>query len=319
MNRFLQPIFLFLLLLIGGCSKREAFKTKTYMVMGTVLNVTLPESTSYLSDSVYEIFRTIDSLMNPIKETSDIFKINISKGFVKVHPYTADCIAKALEVAEMTDGAFDITVGSIVHLWHFDEQGKYIFPPLDSIEKYKGYVDYRKVKIQDGMVKVGKNQMITLAGIAKGYAIQLAANFLHNKGVTSALIDAGGDLFLLGTRNGKKWRVGIRNPYGEDIVDVISLSNTSCCTSGDYERYIEQDGKRYSHIFSPFTGYPVSNGVRSVTVVYADAIYCDALATAIFVLGPDGAQKLRERVKGIEYYIITDDTTYLSDGFRGFF
>jgi thiamine biosynthesis lipoprotein len=313
-----KRLFVFSLLAIISCTPEKSnYVTKTYLVMGTILNVTLPQKDILFSDSVYSIFRLVDSLMNPIKPYSDIYKINDNSGkFVSVHPYTADCIRKAIYVSQLTDGAFDITVGSLVHLWHFDEQGKYAFPPVDSIEKYRKFVDYRKVVVSDNRVKIGKNQRITLAGIAKGYAIDLAAHYLRDKGVSSAIIDAGGDLYLVGTKEGKPWRVGVRDPHNrEGINRVVALSDISCCTSGDYERYIEQNGKRYSHIFSPLTGYPVSNGVRSVTVLFKDAALCDGFATAIFVMGPEKAKELQEKVKGLEYYIIMDDTTIYSEGF----
>lgn len=313
-RKLFVPLFV-LIFSLSGCWREEKYETRTYLVMGTVLNVTLPSKHSYLADSVYRIFSLVDSLMNPIKESSDLFKVNAGNGFVKVHPLTYECIEKALEVSRVTDGAFDITIGALVHLWHFDEYGKYVFPPVDSIEKYRKLVDFRKVELKDGMVKLGKGQRITLAGIAKGFAIQKSYEYLKGKGVNSGIIDAGGDLYLIGKKGGAKWRVGVRDPHSQGINKILVLEDISCCTSGDYERYVEQNGKRYSHIFSPFTGYPVSNGVRSVTVVYKDATLCDAFATAIFVLGPQGAHLIKEKGFDIEYYIITDDTTYYSDGF----
>jgi len=313
--------FLLFFIFIGiSCSPQKSdYVTKTYIVMGTVLNVTIPRDYAFLSDSVYSIFRLVDSLMNPIKPYSDIYKINSNSGrFVPVHPYTADCIKKSLLVSELTGGAFDITVGSLVHLWHFDEQGKYKFPPDDSVEKYKKFIDFRKIIVRGSAVKIGKNQRITVAGIAKGYAIDLSAQYLKSKGVNSAIIDAGGDLYLLGSKGRRPWKVGIRDPHNKGINKIIALSDLACCTSGDYERYVEQNGKRYSHLFSPFTGYPVSNGVRSVTVIYGNATLCDAFATAIFVLGPDEAKSLKEKIEGLEYYIIMDDTTLFSDGFNSY-
>ncbi|MDI6851399.1 MAG: FAD:protein FMN transferase [bacterium] len=318
MKKRILPIFI----LIGiSCSPEKSnYVTKTYIVMGTVLNVTLPQDYAFFSDSVYYIFRLVDSLMNPVKPYSDIYKVNSNSGkFVSVHPYTADCIKKALLVSDLTDGAFDITVGSLVHLWHFDEQGKYKFPPEDSIEKYRKFINFEEVIVSDNAVKIGKNQRITVAGIAKGYAIDLSAQYLKTRGVNSAIIDAGGDLYLLGSKGRRPWKVGIRDPHNRGINRIIALSDLACCTSGDYERYVEQNGTRYSHIFSPFTGYPVSNGVRSVTVIYGDATLCDAFATAIFVLGPDEAKSLRKKIEGLEYYIVTDDTTLFSDGFNSYF
>lgn len=311
-----QNFLIFLIFLLSACKEKVRYSSKTYLVMGTVLNVTLPEKDILFADSVYAIFKLIDSLMNPVREYSDIYRINSTKGYVRVHPLTYECIRKAIEVAEITNGAFDITVGSLVHIWHFDEYGKYIFPDMDSINKYRKLVDWRKVELGDLSVKVGDGQRITLAGIAKGFAIQKAVEYLKSKGVTSGIIDAGGDLYLLGRKGREKWRVGIKDPFTKGINRVIEIEEISCCTSGDYERYVEQNGKRYGHIFSPYDGFPVSNGVRSVTVIYGDAALCDAFATAIFVLGPVGATELSKKIPGLDYMIIMDDSTTYSPGFK---
>lgn len=311
-----QILLVFLIFLLSGCKGKVKYASKTYLVMGTVLNVTLPEKDISFADSVYGIFKMVDSLMNPIREYSDVYKINNSKGYVKIHPWTYECVRKAVQVAEITNGAFDITVGSLVHLWHFDEYGKYIFPDMDSVEKYRKLVNWRRVELGDLSIKIGDGQRITLAGIAKGFAIQKAVEYLKSKGITSGIVDAGGDLYLLGRKDKVKWRVGVRDPFTKGINRVIELEEISCCTSGDYERFVEQNGKRYGHIFSPYDGFPVSNGVRSVTVIYNDATFCDAFATAIFVLGPAGATELRKKISGLDYMIIMDDSTIYSPGFK---
>jgi len=311
---YVSLIFTFLFFILS-CTERPRYSTHTYLVMGTLLNVTLPEDYNTYADSVFKIFALVDTLMNPLNPNSDVYRLNHNSGKgVKVHKWTADCIRKAVEIAELTHGAFDPTVGGIVHLWHFDEQGKYVFPDPDSLKKYIHLVDYRKIKIKGDTVWLGEGQSITLAGIAKGYAVDLAVFFLKEHGVRSGIIDAGGDLFLLGDKNGKSWNVGVRDPVTKGVREVISVKDKSVCTSGSYERFVEYKGKKYSHIFDPRTGYPVSNGVLSVTVIYNKATYADALATALFVLGPKRAMEIVENIKGLDAYIITEKEIFKSPG-----
>jgi len=309
------PLIFTSIFFIFSCTERPRYSTHTYLVMGTLLNVTLPEDYDTYADSIFKIFSLVDTLMNPINPNSDVYRINHSGGKgVKVHEWTADCIRKAVEVAELTDGAFDPTVGGIVHLWHFDEQGKYIFPDSDSVKKYISSVNYRKIKINGDTVWIGEGQSITLAGIAKGYAIDLAARFLKQHGVGAGIIDAGGDLFLLGDKDGKPWNVGVRDPVTKDVREVIHVKDKSVCTSGNYERFVEYKGKKYSHIFDPRTGYPVSNGILSVTVIYNNAAYADAFATALFVLGPQKAMEIVKEIEGLDAYIITEKEIIKSPG-----
>jgi thiamine biosynthesis lipoprotein len=172
-------------------------------------------------------------------------------------------------------------------------------------------VGRQNLVIRDGkLTKLRTDMAIDLGGIAKGYAAGEALKVLKKEGQTSALIDAGGDIYALGLNNGRPWKIGIRQPSGKGILGALELSDASVSTSGDYERFFEKNGVRYHHIFDPRTGYPAS-GVRSVTVVSKDATLADGYSTALFVLGPERGMKLAESNGIFEAIMITDDRQVL--------
>ena len=152
--------------------------------------------------------------------------------------------------------------------------------------------------------KSKENVMIDLGGIAKGYAIREAARVLKKEGVMSALIDAGGDVYALGKKGRELWKVGLRNPRGNDILGYVEVEDLAVMGSGDYERFFIKNNMRYHHIFNPKTGYPVQ-GVSSTTLIHPDPMVADAWNTAIFVLGPDKGLKLAEKIADMEAVMVT--------------
>ena len=266
--------------------------------MGTVLEVTLPSSKLQYADSVYAIFNKLDSLFHPTKKTSDVFRINENAGrWTKVAKETADCVKKSLILSEETKGAFDITVGKMVNLWHFEEEGKYTKPPQDTIEKYKLFVDYRRVKAEGDSVFIGKGQEITLSGIAKGYALDLVRGYLLKKGITSGIVNAGGDMLILGKKHKKAWMIGIQKPWDKGVFMVLDVKDKFVATSGNYVRYLKENDTTYTHIFNPKTGIPLEYKKLSVTVISDSGYIADGLATALSVMGKDEGLKLANRLK----------------------
>ncbi|RKZ02190.1 MAG: FAD:protein FMN transferase [Candidatus Hydrothermota bacterium] len=315
-----RNVLIFLILVAANCNskKNEGYVKRTAIVMGTVVNIEVPKSQVAAADSALQAFSLVDSLMSPVKESSDLAMINSHSGeWVKVSDLTVRCIKKALEIAELTDGAFDPTAGVLVHLWHFDVESGWQVPESSKVESLLNFVDYKSIKVDGDSVKLANGQRIDLGGIAKGFAIDLAVDRLRRAGVRSAIVDAGGDLFLVGENmSGRAWRVGIRDPIDKKrVLMVIKVKDRSVCTSGNYERFIEIGGVKYSHIFDPRTGWPV-RGVLSTTVVGKDAATTDALATAIFVLGPQKGIRLIESLKDFECMIVTQDSIYMTQGFR---
>ncbi len=303
----------FLLFILVACSEPRLTK-RTYTGLGTIIHITVPRDYEQFADSAYRMIQLVDSLMNPNKPTSDVAKINRESGkWVLVSPLTAECIKRAIEIAEVTKGAFDPTVGKIVHLYHFDKAGEYTLPDSAELLSDLKYVDYRRVEVSGDSVKIGEGQWITLAGIAKGFAVDLASKKLAELGVPEFIVEAGGDLRVSGFRKGAK--IGIRDPHNVGLWGVMKVSNGAVCTSGDYERYFIYKGVKYSHILDPRTGMP-ARGAMSVTVIAQDATTADALATALFVMGSERGLEFATKYKGIEVLYISENGISMTPGFK---
>jgi thiamine biosynthesis lipoprotein len=238
-------------------------------------------------DTVMQEMERINQLMSTYIESSELSMINreATKKAVVVSEEMFSLLALSLELSELTEGAFDITFASVGYLYDYrdkqrpDEQA--IAPLLEAINYKHIVLDEQKQSVFFAHPKV----RIDLGGIAKGYAVDNAIEALAEMGLKHALVTAGGDTRLLGDRRGKPWIVGIRDPRNRDKQAVVlPLAESAMSTSGDYERYFEEDGKRYHHILSPKTGTS-SYEVQSVSIIGPLSVYNDALSTAVFVMG----------------------------------
>lgn len=229
----------------------------------------------------------INQTMSTYIESSDISQIN-ARAYseeVKISQEIYDLLALSFDISKMTGGAFDITYASVGYLYSYPEKSK---PSDEQITALLNAVNYKLVKLDEANLSVQflhKDVKIDLGGIAKGYAVDNAIELLSEMGINNALVTAGGDTRLLGDRLGKPWIVGIRDPRnaGKQAV-VIPLTESAMSTSGDYERYFEEDGKRFHHILSPKTGKSTYS-VQSVSIIGPQSVYNDALSTAVFVMG----------------------------------
>ncbi len=246
---------------------------------------------------VYEKF-------NHLNEGSPVYGFN-NYGYPVEDEEVAALAEKSGKINAITGGAFDITVYPLLELWGFNNSPVEVPPDRKEIKKALRRVGADKIKITGNRIVKKKDDVkITFGSIAKGYAVDEAARVLKQKGVSGALIDAGGDIYVFGEKPGGKWRVGVRHPRGGGISYVIKASDAAVATSGDYENYFLKGGKRYHHIFDPGTGYP-SSGTASVTVIAPDAMTADAYSTAFFVMGPEEAIALAEKMEGVECLIVT--------------
>jgi thiamine biosynthesis lipoprotein len=214
-----------------------------------------------------------------------------------------------MNIGEMTGGAFDITWAALWGLWDFRSPHPTV-PDSAEAARRAALVDYRKVEIDDaaGTVRLAAPGMkIGLGGIAKGYALDLAARALRTSGVTDFLILGGGQVYAGGRKNGRPWTVGIRDPRGAatDYFATVGVTDVSVSTSGDYESYFILNGIRYHHILDPRTGMP-ARGLRSATVISPDATLADALSTALIVMGPRPGMALVERLSNVEAVLVDD-------------
>jgi thiamine biosynthesis lipoprotein len=257
-----------------------------------------------LQKAVDEI-RRLERLMTTWRDDSEISRINqaAGKAAVAVGPETFEVIKKSLEVAEKSDGVFDISFESMRDLWRFDENKVEEVPSREAIDKARELIDYRKIALDDAArsVRLEKAGMrISLGGIAKGYGVDAASRVLAAEGLASFFIQAGGDLYVRGKKpDGSPYRVGARDPRGQgptDFFALIDVTDHAFSTAGDYERSFVKDGKRWHHIIDPRTGYP-ARASRSVTVWAKDAFTADGIDDAIFILGPDKGLPLCEAIE----------------------
>ncbi len=302
MKIYLRPILVLLIIGLSGCQNKPLYKD-TQLMMGTFIQVVSPEKNA--STIVFAEIRRIEGLLSKYDPESVVSKLNQS-GVLKVSPETFLIIKKSKEFTKESNGAFDITAAALVDLWGFTDK-KYRQPQEQEIQQVLKLVGSDNIILQnrDNVVKFTLPRVkIDLGAIAKGYALDCAAAKLKENGINSCLINSGGQVFCLGTKYGKPWKIAIKDPRSDTIIDVLKLSDQSASTSGDYEQFFIKDNKRYSHIFNPRTGYPADSGLISVTVVAPDGLTADALSTAIFVLGKDKGMKLAKKFPEVKLYLV---------------
>jgi thiamine biosynthesis lipoprotein len=246
--------------------------------------------------AAYDEIRRVELLMTdwerPGVPESDVVRINKAAGkqAVAVSAETLEVIQKSLEMSRRSEGAFDITFAVMRGLWRFDEDMDKSLPPADEIARRRKLINWRDV-IVDAKARTVKlrraGMRLGLGGIAKGYAVDRCAAVLRGEGLTDFMVQAGGDLFVSGSKGEAPWRVGIRDPRGpaNQTIGFMPIRDHAFSTAGDYERSFILDGKRYHHIIDPKTGYPATAS-REVTIFAPTAFLADALDDAAFILGP---------------------------------
>jgi thiamine biosynthesis lipoprotein len=296
---------------------RQPLTKRTRFMMGTYVTVIVagPEDAAReAAEAALNRMEEVDDKFRIQNPESPLYSFN-EEGVPVTDQEILKVVRAALELSRKTDGAFDITVAPLVELWGFFTDSPRL-PSPEEVRESLALVGYQRVAITDGELrKLVEGTRIDLGGIAKGYAVGEGAGVLREHGITSALIDAGGDIYALGRRGDDPWKVGIRSPRGEDLLGYIEVEDVAVMGSGDYERFFIEDGVRYHHIIDPTTGYPAT-GVTGVTVVCPDPMMADAWATALFVLGPDRGLEIAESEPDLETIMVkTDGELVVSSGF----
>ncbi|MBA3828080.1 MAG: FAD:protein FMN transferase [Taibaiella sp.] len=271
-----------------------------------------------IDEAVTEIQR-IESLLTTFNESSQTCLINRFAGIqpVEVEMEVLDLIERSLRISKLTQGAFDITYGSVdKSLWNFDAQMTALPNPAIARQSVQ-LINYRNIILnrEDSTVFLKEKGMrIGFGGIGKGYAAERGKYLLKASGITSGILNAAGDMTTWGHQpNGKPWTIGIADPNSKnDLFSYLDITNMAIATSGNYEKYVIIDGKKYSHTINPKTGLPVS-GIKSTTIICANAEVADALATPVTVMGVKTGLDLINQMKGIACIIIDDnDRIYTS-------
>lgn len=257
----------------------------------------------------------IGNLLDTTYKNSDIYKLN-ETGRARLNDTTADVLSQSLELCAKLDGYLDISIYPIVEEWGFIS-GDYKIPEAERLSKLLESVDYKNIKLEENFAQLPENTRLDLGAVAKGYAADIAFDMLSQRGVRSGLLNLGGTVAAMGKKpTGEAWRIGICDPENTaSHFGYLQCSDKIVATSGNYERYFEQDGKRYCHIIDPKTGMAVDNGTVSVTVISDSGIKCDALSTALFVMGIDKTQEYWESNRDFDFILLDDsDRLYVTDG-----
>lgn len=302
---------------------------RSHATMGTLVVITAwtddeTRAAAAFAEAFAE-FDRIDRLMSIFRPDSEISRVNAAAGAPKGVPVSDEIlfvVDKAIEASRLSRGAFDVTVGAFAGLWKFDEDKDGTIPPPELVAERRKLVSFRDVVVsrRARTIRLRRpGQKINLGGIAKGYAVDRAVAILRRHGLGHFIVQAGGDLYVSGRRGDRAWRVGIRDPRGgRDVFFAFAeVEDATFSTSGDYERFVLRDGRRYHHILDPATGYPATRS-RSVTVVAKDATTADALSTALFVMGVEAGMKLVERLPDVEaVFVDAQNRVHISSGLRG--
>jgi thiamine biosynthesis lipoprotein len=301
------------LLMLLPAAARAEWQLREAAIMGTRIEVEVwhedAAAAAAAIDAVIAEMHRIDALMSHYKPDSQLSRVNrdAAAGPVAVDPELAALVERALGFSGMTAGAFDISYASVGYLYDYREHRR---PDEAGIRAALPAVDWRQVIVdrEASTIRFGRPGMrIDLGGIAKGYAVDRGIAILRRHGIANGSVTAGGDSRILGDRRGRPWVVGIRHPDDrERIIARIPLEDAAISTSGDYERYFDEDGVRYHHIINPATGRSAT-GVRSVTVIGPEAVLTDGLSTGLFVLGPERGLALVDARDDVDAVIVRDD------------
>jgi thiamine biosynthesis lipoprotein len=279
--------------------------------MGTSVEIAVSQTQAVKAEegmeAAFREVQRIDFLMSHYREDSEISRVNRDAGKkeTKVSPEMLRMIERAIEFSSLSEGAFDITIGPVFRLWNFRE-GK--FPEEKNLRENLKKVGYRQIKIdrtRSSIFLQEEGMEIDLGAIAKGYAVDSASAVLKEKGIENFLVNAGGDLKVSGSKEkGVPWIVGIQHPrLPSQMVAKLSPRQAGVATSGDYKKFFIERGERYHHLLNPSTGTPARE-CQSVTVMAPSAMAADALATAVFVLGPKKGLALVKRMNDVHAIIV---------------
>jgi len=317
-HRFLLFIALASVLLASGCQQAPQEHKQTLLVFGTLVNITLRDINDEQAQTSIEQIRHdleyMHEVWHPWKAGS-LGRTNVllkTGGWFSANPSVLPAIKKSRELAQLTDNLFNPAIGQLIALWgyHQDEPPNGPPPSKAAIDKLLSQQP-RMADIEfDGLRMRGLNPAIQLdfGAMAKGLAIDRIITYLRNQGIKNAIINAGGDLKVIGRHADRPWRIGIRHPRptGEDsVLAALDVNDgESVFTSGDYERFYDYEGRRYHHIIDPRSGYPADQ-TTSVTVIHNNAATADAAATALFIAGPGGWQAIAKKMQ-LRYVMLVD-------------
>ena len=326
-KRIVSSIFaIILIIVLSSCnsqsvdnrakeSETDIFAMDTYMSLKAY-----GENSEKVLQKTSDKIKDLDEMLSVINEKSEIFKLNNANGEqIKISSDTALLINRSIEINKDTNGAFDITLYPITKEWGFTT-GNYKVPTQARIDELLKYVGSENIILDNdnNSVSLNNHANIDLGGIAKGYAGRCAADIIKSEGITSAILNMGGNVQTIGAKpDGNNWKIGIQDPNdSSDIVGIVEVADKAVITSGGYERYFEdENGNIYRHIIDPKTGYPAETDIISVTVIGSDGMTCDALSTSLFVMGIEKSVEYIGTKHDYDVIIVSSDNKiYITSG-----
>ncbi len=326
-NRSVLCLIFCLGLLTGACDKPQSDEKLLIidgLTMGTSYTIKINEKliaaeTKQITDGINSILNDVNQKMSTYITDSELSHINQARtsDWIMISDELYTVVKSAIEIGQLTNGAFDITVGPVVNLWGFGPENRPEQVPAESdiqqALQQTGY-HYLQLMASPTAIKKGRNAAyLDLSGIAKGRAVDRIANYLQQHHYRNFMVDIGGELSAKGiNKDGISWRIGIEKPVTKQriVQRIIRLDNISMATSGDYRNYFEQNGLRYSHTIDPKTGRPITHKLASVTVLHPSTMVADALATGLLVMGPTAGYELAEKQNIAALFITGSETLF---------
>lgn len=296
--------------------------SKTGFYFDTVITITVYNGNEKLLDNCFEICEKYENLFSSTIPDSDISKINNNskQGIATtVSDETLELINYGLKYCQMSEGAFDITIGRLTSMWNFTDNPEGILPSSQDIKNAIYSIDYKKVLIKDNdVILTNPDSSIDTGGIAKGYIADKLKEYLTKNGVKSGIINLGGNVLLIGSKpDNSNYNIGVQRPFGNegDSIVIINDRDISIVTSGIYERYFYKDNTVYHHILDTKTGYPIKNNLYSITVISDKSVDGDAISTCAFALGFDAGREFIESLENVEaIFIDNNENIFVTSG-----
>ncbi|BAI80126.1 thiamine biosynthesis lipoprotein ApbE [Deferribacter desulfuricans SSM1] len=286
-------IFCFITFILISCSNDNKYISKSFYALGTIVNITVPAKNENLIEKTYKLIQNKESEIKSFYEN-----INSAKPFqkIKINSEIKSLLKDSIYFSNISNGKFDITIYTITSLYGFPE-GPFKQPAYEKIRDALTKIGISHIHMENETIFKDNDILIDMGAYAKGYIVDKAVELLKNNGVKNAIVDAGGDLFALGDKNGKKWKIAIKHPDKPDsFLSIVSIANKAVVTSGNYERFfITKDGKRIIHIFDATTG-KTANNYKSISVIADNTEIADALSTVYFLLPIEKIKKLCEKL-----------------------
>ncbi len=308
MKKILISLLIFSFFLCG-CQKTTPLSSKEFC-LDTIVQITLYDSSSKnILNNCFDLCKKYELVFSTNNKKSELYKLNHSLHKLENQSISKELyqvIKQGLYYSELSNGAFDITIGSISSLWDFKNN---IIPQDHLIKEHLQDVSYKNIVLEKNEIRfLNEKTMIDLGAIAKGYIADQIKDYLLKKNVTSALINLGGNILCVGQKQQQSFLIGVTNPQDtNDSILSLNINDLSVVTSGTYQRYIETDSKKYHHILNPLTGYSYENGLSAVTIISKSSIQGDALSTVCFSLGKEKGIQLLNSLKNVSGCFIDEN------------